>query len=335
MPELTTDLLGEPWLAETIHLPADDEGPVVATLVSRRADRPTGRAVLHVHGFADYFFHTEYAQWWLDRGYDFYALDLRKYGRSIRPHQTPTYVADLREYFAEIDLAWWRITERDGHDQVVVSAHSTGGLTVPLWADARQPNALRGLVLNSPWFDLQGAAWLRSAPAGLVLDRLGQRQPMREIPREIDGLYIRSLHREHDGEWDFDLGWKPLESYPARLGWLRAIRQGQAALHAGLSVTAPVLVLSSAATTRPTEMNDDMHTHDVVLDVPHIRQWATSVGPHVTYVAVDGAMHDVVLSRPPVRERVYDEIDRWLLAYPEHVSSSVTIAREAPLGSVP
>lgn len=313
----TTDILGEPWQAETINLPPDFEGPVVATLVSRKAAEPTGRAVLYVHGFADYFFQTEYAQWWLDRGYDFYALDLRKYGRSIRPHQTATYVDDLGDYFAEIDLAWWRITERDGHDQVVVSAHSTGGLVLPLWADVRQPEALAGMVLNSPWFDLQGAAWMRSAPAGAVLERVGRRQPMREIPREIDGLYIRSLHREHQGEWDFDLSWKPLDSYPARLGWLRAIRRGQAALHAGLDVLAPVLVLSSASTKRPSEMSDDMYTHDVVLDVPQIRQWATSVGPHVTYVAVDGAMHDVALSRPLVRARVYDELDRWLTAYPE------------------
>ena len=77
--------------------------------------------MLHVHGFADYFFHTEYAQWWADRGYTFYALDLRKYGRSLREHQTPNYVADLHEYYAEIDLAWWRITRRDGHREVIVS----------------------------------------------------------------------------------------------------------------------------------------------------------------------------------------------------------------------
>ncbi|CAN5449003.1 alpha/beta hydrolase [soil metagenome] len=321
---LSTDILGEPWETETIGLPPDEEGPVVATLVRRLADPagPARRAVLHVHGFADYFFHTEYAQWWLDRGYDFYALDLRKHGRSIRAHQTPMYVADLAEYYAEVDLAWWRITERDGHDQVTVSAHSTGGLTMALWADARQPVALTGMVLNSPWFDLQGAAWLRSATAGVTLDRLGRRHPMREITRDVNGLYGRSLHRDHDGEWDYDLSWKPLTSFPARLGWLRAIRRGHAALHAGLSILAPVLVLSSAATKRPTEMHEDMHTHDVVLDVPQIRQWATAVGPHVSYVAVDGAMHDVVLSRPMVRARVYDEIDRWLGAYPERDAAS-------------
>jgi alpha-beta hydrolase superfamily lysophospholipase len=318
--EQSVDVLGEPWLAETIGLAPDEEGPVVATLVSRRAERPTGRAVLHVHGFADYFFQTGYAAWWLERGYDFYALDLRKYGRSLRPHQTPTYVADLHDYFTEIDLAWWRITERDGHGDpgaVVLSGHSTGGLTTSLWAHHRQPPGLGGLVLNSPWFDLQGAPWLRTAAFGRVLDRVGRRQPMRELKREVTGVYGRSLHRDHEGEWDFDLTWKPIESFPVRFGWLRAVRAGHAELHAGLSVLAPSLVLSSAATVRPAVVDDDVHTHDVVLDVPQIRQWAGSVGPHVTYVAVDGARHDVVLSLPQVREVVYDELGRWVTAYVE------------------
>ena len=312
---LVPDLLGEPWEAETIGLPPDDEGPVVTTLIRRRAPHPTGRAVLHVHGFADYFFHTEYAEWWLERGYDFYAVDLRKYGRSLLPHQTPTYVADLSEYFADLDVAWWRIVERDQHDHVVVSAHSTGGLTAPLWADARQPAELRGLVLNSPWFDLQGARWMRSALAGLLLDRAGRHQPLREIPRDVSGVYGRSLHVDHGGEWDYDLAWKPLESYPVRLGWLRAVRRGHAELHAGLSVLAPVLVLTSASTRQVLELNDEAHAHDIVLDVPQIRRWATSVGPHVSYVAIDGARHDVVLSRAEPRARVYDELARWCGAH--------------------
>src|SRR5688572_14921927 len=158
---VTTDVLGEPWTAETIHFPPDEEGPVVATLVSRKAPEPTGKAVLYVHGFCDYFFQTDFAQWWLDRGYDFYALDLRKYGRSLLPHQLPNYVTDLSEHYAEIDAAWHRITVRDGHDEVVVSAHSTGGLTCSLWADLRRPPELKALVLNSPWLDLQGSAMMR------------------------------------------------------------------------------------------------------------------------------------------------------------------------------
>src|SRR3954453_14290414 len=125
------DILGEPYLAETLELPADDEGDVVATLVSRRAGQPTDRAVLHVHGFCDYFFQTTAADFWVERGYDFYAIDLRKYGRSLRPHQTPNYTSDLREYYEELDRAFERVSQ--DHDHVVLSAHSTGGLTVPLW----------------------------------------------------------------------------------------------------------------------------------------------------------------------------------------------------------
>ncbi|WP_231123698.1 alpha/beta hydrolase [Nocardioides sambongensis] len=151
-----TDVLGEPWTAETITLAPDEEGQVVATLVHAPSVGGSERAVLHVHGFSDYFFQADFGQWWLDRGHDMYALDLRKYGRSLRPHQSATYVADLDTYFEELDAAWQRITERDGHREVVISAHSTGGLVVALWADSRQPRALAGMFLNSPWLDLQG-----------------------------------------------------------------------------------------------------------------------------------------------------------------------------------
>jgi alpha-beta hydrolase superfamily lysophospholipase len=309
-----TDVLGEPYVAETLHLGSDHEGEVVATLVTRRTDRPTDRAVLHVHGFADYFFQKEYAEWWNARGYDFYALDLRKYGRSLRPHQTPNYVGDLREYFPELDEAWSRVTERDGHSQVIGSAHSTGGLTLPLWANERQPSELIGMVLNSPWFDMQGSPLLRTAGTA-VLRQLGRRSPMRPIPRKVSGFYARSLHVEHEGEWEFDLTWKPVESFTVHAGWLRAIRDGHAELHRGLDVRGPVLVLSSATSDNPREWGDAVHRHDLVLDVQQIRRWATAVGRHVTYIAIEGARHDVVLSLPEPRARVYAELERWHATY--------------------
>ncbi|RYP87491.1 alpha/beta hydrolase [Nocardioides guangzhouensis] len=307
------DVLGAPYTTEMIELPDDAEGPVHATLVRRRAEQPTSRAVLHVHGFADYFFQTSYAEWWNERGYDFYAIDLRKYGRSLGEHQTPNYVADLREYFPELDEAWDRVTGRDEHDHVVLSAHSTGGLTLPLWAADRKPD-LAGMVLNSPWFDLQGSLFNRTVGTE-ILKQVGKRQPMRIIPRTVSGLYARSLHRDHEGEFDFDVAWKPIESWPVYAGWLRAIRQGHADLHRGIEVGCPVLVLTSGATAWPKEMGEDVHGHDIVLEVDQIRRWAPSLGRHVTLVSIDGARHDVVLSREPVRSRVYDEIARWHAAY--------------------
>ena len=312
-----TDVLGRPYRVETIPLPADSEGPVVATLVRKPTRKRAGRAVLHVHGFADYFFHRQYAEWWTARGYTFYALDLRKYGRSLREHQTPNFVEDLSEYHPELDAAWQRITERDGHTSVVATAHSTGGLTLPLWVNDRRPAELVAMFLNSPWFDMQGSAWLRNPAARAALDQLGARQPRRLIPRNVTGLYGRSLHHEHEGEFDFNLEWKPLESYPVYAGWLRAIRRGHAQIHRGLDIAAPTLVLSSRRTVFPTEMGEDVHTADVVLDVQQIRRWASSLGSHVTSIAIEGARHDVVLSRPEVRARVYAELDRWLTTYAE------------------
>ncbi len=308
----TTDVLGAPYTVETIDLPDDSEGPVVATLVRRAAEAPTGKAVLHVHGFCDYFFQAGYAEWWTSRGYDFYALDLRKYGRSLREHQTPNFCRDLSDYFPELDEAWRRITARDGHDSVVLSAHSTGGLTVPLWLTARGIEPA-GLVLNSPWFDLQGPGWQRSWGTKLI-HAVGRLAPMAVMPRNVSGAYGRSLHRDYDGEWEFNLAWKPVDSFPVRFGWISAIRRGHARLHQGLGLTAPVLVLSSARSGHPTVVGEVARSTDVVLDVAHMRQWAPQVGERVTSTSIEGGLHDLSLSSEPAREAFYAEIDRWLAA---------------------
>src|SRR6478735_3718007 len=307
------DVLGEPYLSETISLPPDEEGPVVVTLVVRRAAKPTGKAVLHVHGFCDYFFQTDFAEWWNERGYDFYAVDLRKYGRSLRPHQTPNYVTDLRQHFPDLDAAFHRVAERDGHDHVVISAHSTGGLIASLWANERKP-ALAGMVLNSPWLDMQGGRLVQGLGTS-VIKQVGARTPKKLIPRTVGGNYGRSLHAEHAGEWTFNTDWKPLDSFPVSFGWIRAIRLGHDEVHRGLEVGCPTLVLSSAGTRWPKEMGEDAHNFDIVLEVPQIRQWATALGSRVTYVAVEGARHDVVLSLPEPRAKAYAEMDTWLAAY--------------------
>ncbi|HET9829200.1 MAG TPA: alpha/beta hydrolase [Nocardioidaceae bacterium] len=314
----SVDVLGEPYVAETIELDADDEGAVVATLVSRPAlaGGRTAPAVLHVHGFADYFFQTGAADYWVGRGYDFYALDLRKYGRSLREHQTPNFVTDLTHYYPEIDEAFRRVTERDGHEHVVVTGHSTGGLVTPLWAHDRQPQ-LAGMVLNSPWLDLQGSLLLRTAGTKAI-DQIGLRRPFLTVPRDVSGFYARSLHRAHDGEWDFDLAWKPLESWPVYAGWLRAVRRGHARAHRGLDVRAPVLVLTSAASGHPKDFDESCSSTDIVLDVELIRKWAHKLADHVTLARVQGAIHDVFLSREPVRRRAYDEVTRWSDAYLPH-----------------
>jgi len=311
------DVLGAPFVAETIELPDDTEGRVVATLVHHPCGQTSSRAVLYVHGFCDYFFQRSVAEYFGTLGYDFYALDLRKYGRSLLPHQTPNFCLDLDEYDAELDAAYRLMTDRDGHRQVVVVAHSTGGLVTALWADRRHARGDRtpgGFVFNSPWLDLQGSMLLRTVGTRAI-EQVGVRRPYQVIPRSVSPVYVESLHRDHRGEWEFDLAWKPAESFPVRAGWLRAVRRGHRRLHQGLDGGAPVLVMTSGRTVFAAAWSDDITTSDVVLDVKQIARWAPQLGRQVTIARIDGAVHDVYLSGPAPRERAYTMTSRWLEAF--------------------
>ena len=312
----TVDVLGEPWTAETIGLPARRRGARRrhAGQPARRAAHP--RAVLHVHGFADYFFQTEYAQWWLDRGYDFYALDLRKYGRSIRAHQTPTYVADLREYFAEIDLAWWRITERDGHDHVVLGATPPAGSRSRCGPTSGSRRARRDgaqLPLVRPARRSLAAHRRRRARCSTGSD--GASRCARSPARSPASTRAACTATTRASGTSTSPGSRSSPSRSAPAGCARSAR-ATPQLHRGLSVPGPVLVLSSGrhqaagrdGRRRPLPRHRARRAADPALGDP-------AVGPHVTYVAVAGARHDVVLSRPEPRARVYDELERWHSAY--------------------
>jgi len=316
------DLLGPGWQARTLALPDDAEGPVVATLVRREpgAAREPGdpaphrRAVLYMHGFNDYFFQTHLAEQWEAHGYDFYALDLRKCGRSIRPWQTPHYVTDLREYAEEVTTAARIVRDELGHDTLVVHAHSTGGLTASLWAHSmRGTGVVDALVLNSPWFDLN-AHWFRRMVETQVLEALGSIDPMR-IVSHGPSAYSRSLHVSHGGEWDYDLTLKPPDGFPGRAGWVRAARRGHARLSRGLAITAPVLVCSAQRSGSNTEENPDLRRSDTVLDVRQIAVRAHLLGSDVTYAPIPDGIHDLALSARPAREEYFEVMFAWLAGH--------------------
>jgi alpha-beta hydrolase superfamily lysophospholipase len=171
------------------------------------------------------------------------------------------------------------------------------------------------VFLNAPWIDMQGDTFTRLV-ALPVIDRVGAFRPKREVPREVSGLYARSLHQDYAGEWDFNLAWKPLASYPVHAGWIRAIRAGQARVARGLELQAPVLMVTSDRSSQPVTLEDpDLRCTDVVLDVERLRRRAAELSHHVTIAQVPGALHDAVLSPEPARTRVYDELRRWLSAY--------------------
>lgn len=309
------DVLGEGYERLTLPLADDDEGQVVATLVRKVPARPAesvpdaGIDVLYIHGWSDYFFQTELADFWTAQGARFFALDLRKYGRSLRPGQTPGFVADLSTYDEDIAAALEVISPR----RLVLMGHSTGGLTVSLWA-ARHPDQVAALVLNSPWLELQTRHVGRIALSPIVT--LGARlDPRAPLPTVDLGFYTRSVSANFDGEWNYDLKWRPEHGFEVRPGWLGAILAGHAQVARGLKIPVPILtLLSTRSTLLPRWTPEMMHT-DTALDVVGIARRATDLGAVCTIVRIDGALHDVVLSAPPVRAIAYAQMAQWLRAY--------------------
>ncbi len=308
-------MLGAPYERMTIDLGTDDEGPVTAVLVRRRADAPTRRAVLYVHGFNDYFFQSHLADFFLGLGLDFYALDLRKHGRALGAHQTPNYVDNVARYFEELDQAIHYIRDVDGHDRVLVNAHSTGGLTTALWAHRHRADGLiDAMFLNSPFLEFNVSPAVRST-IGRTMAAVAKVRPYSLVPVGLNSVYGASIHADHHGEWTFDQAWKPVAGFPVRAAWLAAIRTGHIRVHAGLDITVPILVGTSTRAYRSSKWSEDAHSADAVLDPAHMMRWAPGLGRHVTLVRFEGARHDLVLSRKPVRDQVFEELSRWLTAY--------------------
>ncbi|MBN9612357.1 MAG: alpha/beta fold hydrolase, partial [Actinobacteria bacterium] len=297
MGEWRADILGEGFECRDLPLDAGRdpepgapvtpgggaEHALVATLVRALPSRPSfrdrlfgrtraceGIDVLYVHGWSDYFFQRSLARYWTDRGARFFALDLRRYGRSLRNGQTPGYVENLIDYDEEIDLAVREIRASAGSSagsgsggtggprRLVLLGHSTGGLVLSLWS-GRHPDGADALILNSPWLEFQLAARGRQLIAPLV--SFGARWNPKEAAPQLDyGFYTRAQQEVGPAE-DLDgvnLEWRPERTHTVHSGWLNAILTGQAQVAAGLGITAPICVLLSARSVLPTRWGKEL-----------------------------------------------------------------------------
>ena len=360
------DVLGADYESRTIPLMDDDAGPVVATLVryrghasSTRASSPAAPALsptpttspsdthsasseatpqaphfvlLYIHGRNDYFFQRELAEDIAGCGGAFYALDLRRYGRSLRPGQRMGFVSNLSLYDEDISEALDLIREDYPDLPLVLMGHSTGGLLATLWAN-RHPGALDGLILNSAWLEMQTMASMRSAVAP-ILERIASRNPMWAVPGG-DGPdhYGRSLREGRNAldaplpdslaaypddpavkGWTYALEWKRPGSYPAYAAWLEAILDGHENVARSVHLDIPVLSMMSTSSYFGEEFTEAVFSGDVVLDREVIIERSARLGPLVTMASFPGK-HDLLLSDPQVRAEVYETMNRWIGAF--------------------
>ena len=296
----------------TLPMKPDYEGEVVATLIEKKAENPSKKALLYIHGFNDYFFQDHFARWANRLGFNFYALELRKYGRSILPHQKPNDFKNYHEYFEEIDTAIAFIREKEKNEKLVFVGHSTGGLIAALYAhEHRDDNVIDALILNSPFFEFNVPEFLKKTFIPLMASLSGT-FPGMPSPVGLDKGYGYSLHKSHFGEWDYDLKLKPDAGFKIHASWINGIYTAQKTLQKGLDIACPVLVMYSAKSVKPGNYKPEMQEADAVLNVKDIEQFSHVIGKKVTRASFEGGLHDLLLSKEPVREKVFQTMETFL-----------------------
>lgn len=291
------------------------DGPCRSTIVRMINPQPTGRAYLYIHGFNDYFFQSEMGKIFVDSGYNFYAVDLRRYGRSKEPWQYPFNIRDMREYFADIDSALSQI-RRDGNTDITLSGHSTGGLTVLYFAAEKSDSCgVDRIVTDSPFLEWNYSRFMRDVGAPVVgfLGKIFKNAKVKQT--RCDG-YAYSLLKQYHGQWEYDTDWKMIFSPPVTYSWVGAINSAQSRLMKKRGdITVPILVMHSSRKTEGCGWTPEFQTGDAVLDPAMIKERGERLGHERMVCAIDSGIHDLILSEPAPRAAAYDTIFRFLRTY--------------------
>lgn len=299
------------FTSQTLHLKDDYEGKVIATLVSCTENKNNRKSIIYIHGYIDYFFHPHVAEKFIDNGFDFYALDLRKYGRSWLPHQNKNFCKSITEYFEEISTVINLIYEKN-NSPIYLLGHSTGGLIACNYANfGQEKNKLSGLILNSPFLDFYESETRKNIMLA-VAETATLFYNYANIKNRLSPVYVQSIHKDFNGEWDFNLEWKYTKGFPAYFKWVLAADQAHEKLRKHSNIQIPVLVMHSSDSTKLLFFSEEAMRKDIVLNVEDIKKRGAKLGNKVTLLEVKNAMHDIFLSKKEVREKAFEGVFEWL-----------------------
>ena len=310
------DILRQGYEMRTVDQGRDYSGPVVSTIIRRllpdTVTRPLG-TILYIHGFNDYFFNPELGQQANRHGYDFYAVDLRKYGRSIRPRQELFQCRSLTEHFPDIDSALVEISHAH-NGPTILMGHSTGGLITAFYMARTHNPQVDALILNSPFLDWN-LGWKEHLVP--IISWWGTLFPDTPVSQGNSTAYSESLLKDEHGEWQFRTDWKLPASSDVTAGWVHAIDSAQKALRNGKArINIPILLMYSAESVSGHDWTTAHNRADAVLDVNDIRRYGLMLGPDVTCIRVVGGLHDLYLSSPRLRTLLYARTFAWLASLP-------------------
>lgn len=295
------------------------DGPCRSTIVRLKAKKRSNKGFLYVHGFNDYFFQAEMGQRYVDSGYHFYAVDLRRFGRSKEPWQYPYNIRDLRKYYDDIDSAVFQM-KRDGISDITLCGHSEGGLIVTSYAvDKSGSIPVKRVVTDSPFYAWNFNATYRHLliPGVRNLSTFIKNAKIKQ--GHCDG-YAYSLLKQFDGEWTYNTDWKMIYSPPVTFSWIGQIQSAQNRVKKhGDRLRVPLLVMHSSRKVDGCNYTDDFRYGDAVLDPSMIGDVALKIKKKspcpVEICVIDSGLHDLILSFQPHRDAAYDSIFSFLRRY--------------------
>ncbi len=291
------------------------DGPCRSTIIRKLCKKGSHKAYLYIHGFNDYFFQSEMGERFVDSGFNFYAVDLRRYGRSREPWQYPFNIRKQEEYFADIDSALAQI-RKDGNTDITLSGHSTGGLTVAFMGAMRGKDlGANRIVTDSPFLEWNFNAFTRNAAIPVVgfLGKIFKNAKQKQS--HCDG-YAYSLLKEYYGEWTYNTDWKMVYSPPVTWSWIGAINSAQGKLMKKReNIAVPILVMHSSRKIDGCNYTPEFQTGDAVLDPEMIKKRGVRLGKERMVCAIDSGLHDLILSSEKARDAAYDSIFYFINKY--------------------
>jgi alpha-beta hydrolase superfamily lysophospholipase len=301
--------LEDDYTSQNIKLDSDYEGEVIAVLTASNNNKGNRKSVLYLHGYVDYFFHPHLGEKFNQNNFDFFALDLRKHGRSLMQHQHPNYCKDIEEYFEEISLSIRKIESES--NSVFLMAHSTGGLTACCYMNyGKERSLIEGLILNSPFLDFN-LSKIEKSLSQFVARLINKVSNYAKVEGALSPAYAQSVHKNYYGSWDFNLDWKPIKGFPTYFKWLVAIARAQKKLEKSY-IQVPTLIMHSSGSIKTKKYSKEAMTHDIVLNIKDIKRVGEKLGDRVTLLEIENAQHDIFLSPKPVREVGFNKMFAWL-----------------------
>lgn len=288
------------------------DGPCRSTIIRKLSSKGCKRAYLYIHGFNDYFFQKEMGERFVDSGFNFYAVDLRRYGRSWQPWQYPFNVRNQKEYFEDIDSAL-SVIRKDGNTDITLSGHSTGGLTVAYYAACmKDDKKVDRVVTDSPFLEWNFSPFMRNI-AIPVVGFFGNIFPNVKIKQGHCDGYAYSLLKQYHGEWEYNTDWKMVYSPPVTMSWIKSINNAQSNLmrhHSDIKV--PILVMHSSRKIDGCNWQPVFQTGDAVLNPFDLQKRGEKLGSQRQVCAIDSGLHDLILSSLKHREAAYDTIFNFI-----------------------